>query len=199
MNYEHKELIRRCQTKEIMNDRGNLEVIITRVFKSPVGEMVLGSYQDKLCLADWKFRKMRSAIDQRIQNGLNAKYESGTSPVIEKAQTQLLEYLDEKRQTFDVPLLLVGTEFQKSVWQALLKIPFGATQSYLELSQNLNNEKAIRAVGSANGANAISIIVPCHRIVGSKGDLVGYAGGLSVKKRLLKLEYSLPVSQLQLF
>jgi methylated-DNA-[protein]-cysteine S-methyltransferase len=91
---------------------------------------------------------------------------------------------------FNVPLLFVGSDFQKQVWNALMQIPFGVTKSYMELSKQFGNEKAIRAVASANGANAISIMVPCHRIIGSNCELTGYAGGLPVKKQLLQLEGS---------
>ncbi len=100
---------------------------------------------------------------------------------------------------FDIPLLLVGSEFQKSVWNALLQVPYGVTETYLGLSKNIENEKAIRAVASANGANAIAIIVPCHRIIGSDGSLVGYAGGLNAKRKLLNIEKALDNSQLSLF
>lgn len=84
--------------------------------------------------------------------------------------------------------MLVGTNFQKNIWRALIKIPYGITSTYLQLAKNINNEKAVRAVASANGANSISVIIPCHRIIGSNGELVGYGGGLSIKKRLLNLE-----------
>jgi methylated-DNA-[protein]-cysteine S-methyltransferase len=83
---------------------------------------------------------------------------------------------------------MVGTDFQKRVWEALLRVPFGTTSTYLQLAKNIKNEKAVRAVASANGANSMSIIIPCHRIIGSNGKLVGYAGGLPIKKQLLKLE-----------
>ena len=83
---------------------------------------------------------------------------------------------------------MVGTDFQKSVWKALLKVAYGTTLTYLQLAKDINNEKAVRAVAGANGANAIAIIIPCHRIIGSSGELVGYAGGLPTKKRLLTLE-----------
>ena len=83
---------------------------------------------------------------------------------------------------------MVGTDFQKSVWNALLKVPYGTTSSYLQLAKVINNAKAVRAVASANGANSMAIIIPCHRIIGSNGELVGYAGGLPIKKRLLTLE-----------
>ena len=95
--------------------------------------------------------------------------------------------------------MLAGTDFQKTVWQSLLQIPYGKTMTYLDLSRNMGNEKAIRAIASANGANAISIIIPCHRIIGSNGELVGYAGGLPTKKRLLQLESAYINPQLELF
>ena len=98
-----------------------------------------------------------------------------------------------------MPIHLIGTEFQKSVWKQLQEIPYGETRSYLKLSQELGNEKAIRAVASANGANGISIIIPCHRIIGSNKELVGYAGGLPGKKKLLELENPNFNTQLTLF
>jgi len=157
-------------------------------YKSPVGELILGSFEGKLCLADWRYRKMRSEIDNRIQKGLDAVYEENGSDIIKETINQLNEYFEGKRKEFDIPLKFVGTDFQQSVWGKLLKIPFGQTETYLGLSQKLGNEKAIRAVAAANGANAISLIVPCHRIIGSDGKLIGYAGGLSTKKKQLELE-----------
>lgn len=168
-------------------------------FKTPFGELILGSFEDKLCLVDWRYRKMRTSIDNRLQKALKAKYIEMSSPIIEETKAQLKQYFEGKRESFDIPLYLVGTDFQKSVWNALIQIPYGKTQSYLDLSKSLNNEKAIRAVARANGANAISIIIPCHRIIGSDGSLVGYAGGLNAKKKLLSLEKALDESQLQLF
>jgi len=162
-----------------------------QTYKSPVGEILLGSYEGKLCLADWKYRRMRTSIDKRLQKGLNAEYVEETSEIIEQVIMELKEYFEGKRKSFDIALLMVGTDFQKSVWQGLRKIPYGTTATYLELSKNIGNEKAVRAVASANGANAISILIPCHRIIGSNGDLVGYAGGLPAKKKLLDLEKNL--------
>lgn len=168
-------------------------------FKTPVGELILGSLEGKLCLADWKYRKMRNAIDKRIKITLKADYIEGNSDVIETCKKQLNEYFENQRTEFDIPLLLAGTDFQKKVWNALLEVPYGTSETYLGLSKILGNQKAIRAVATANGANAISIIIPCHRIIGSKGDLVGYAGGLPAKKKLLDLEGALQTSQLGLF
>ena len=168
-----------------------MNTIAIQTYKSQIGEILLGSYKDKLCLADMKYRKMRTTIDSRIQKGLKAEYIEESSEVIEDTILQMKEYFSGKRKDFDIPLLMVGTDFQKSVWEGLMQIPYGTTASYLELSKRIGNEKAVRAVASANGANCISIMIPCHRIIGSNGDLVGYAGGLPVKKKLLELESNL--------
>ena len=168
-------------------------------FKTPYGELILGSYQDKLCLADWRYRKMRTSIDNRLQKYFKASYIEESSLIIEETKKQLNEYFDKTRTVFDIPLQFAGTDFQQKVWKSLMEIPFGKTETYLGLSKILGNEKAIRAVATANGANAISILVPCHRVIGSNGKLIGYAGGLLVKKKLLKLENALKTSQLELF
>jgi methylated-DNA-[protein]-cysteine S-methyltransferase len=152
------------------------------------GELILGSFQGKLCLCDWRFRKMRERVDARIKSLLDANYVLQTDDLITQTEIELNEYFKGKRQKFDVPVLLVGTDFQQGVWQQLQKVPYGETASYLQLAKELGDVKAIRAVATANGANALSIIVPCHRIIGSDGKLVGYAGGLDSKKRLLSLE-----------
>jgi len=159
--------------------------------KTKYGEFIIGSYDDKLCMLDWRYRKMRNSIDSRILKSLNAIFVEKETPIIEETINQLDEYFNLERKDFTVSLLMIGTPFQKSVWEALVKVPYGTTSSYLELSRNMQNEKAVRAVANANGANAISIIVPCHRIIGKNGELTGYAGGLSVKKRLLELEQNL--------
>jgi methylated-DNA-[protein]-cysteine S-methyltransferase len=164
--------------------------IHTEAYSSPYGELMLGSFEDQLCLCDWRYRKSRESIDQRIREGLQAGFVEAGSLVIEKSKEQLAEYFGGDRKEFDLPILLVGSEFQKRVWKSLLEIPYGKTQSYISLSRKLGDEKAIRAVAKANGDNALSIIVPCHRIVGSDGSLTGYAGGLGVKKKLLQLEGS---------
>lgn len=168
-------------------------------FKTSYGELLIGEYENQICICDWRFRKMRNSIDKRIQDGLEAEYKEADSPIIQQMKHELEEYFEGERTEFEVPLLLIGTDFQKQVWNELLKISFGETETYLGLSRKLNNVKAIRAVASANGANAISIAIPCHRIIGSKGELVGYAGGLPTKKKLLKLESSDKSEQLGLF
>ena len=108
--------------------------------------------------------------------------------LIKKAASQLFEYLNGKRRDFNLPLLKEGTDFQISVWNELLKIPYGETRSYKDIAIAINNEKAVRAVGMANNRNKIPIFIPCHRVIGSNNKLVGYGGGLEIKEFLLNLE-----------
>jgi methylated-DNA-[protein]-cysteine S-methyltransferase len=123
---------------------------------------------------------------------------SRTTSGFDVVRSQLDEYFERKRVHFEVPIALDGTTFQQSVWNLLQTIPYGETRSYGELAELLGNRLAIRAVGLANGKNPISIIIPCHRVVGSNGDLTGYAGGLERKRRLLELEAADVTSQQQL-
>lgn len=108
--------------------------------------------------------------------------------LIKKAYTQLEEYLSGKRTEFNIEIEMIGTEFQKKVWKELLNIPYGETRSYKDIAIAIGNGKACRAVGNANNKNPIAIIVPCHRVVGSNGSMTGYAGGLDIKEKLLKIE-----------
>lgn len=162
--------------------------IITRKYESPCGILMLGSFGDKLCLCDWQVEKHRNYVENRLCRILDAEFEEGTSAVIDNAILQLEEYFNGKRQEFDIPLLFVGTDFQKKVWNRLLSIPFGKTISYGEMARQIGMQKAVRAVANANGANSMSIFAPCHRVIGSDHTLTGYGGGLAVKEYLLKLE-----------
>jgi len=168
-------------------------------FASPMGKLILGSFENKLCLCDWFHRTNRMAVDSRLKTGLHAEFSEKQDAVLEQTILQLKEYFSGNRKSFELPLLMAGTDFQKKVWQELLKIPYGKTVSYALLSELLYNPSGIRAIASANGANAISIIIPCHRVIGSDGEMVGYAGGLRVKKKLLSLEGALKTDQLELF
>jgi methylated-DNA-[protein]-cysteine S-methyltransferase len=170
------------------NREGDPPVIRTRYFDTRLGELVIGTLEDRLCLCDWRCRKMRRAIDERIRAGTGAVFAEGTSELIRETMGQLTEYFEGSRTRFDLPLLLVGSDFQKQVWNELLRIPFGHTETYAGLARRLGDVRAIRAVAAANGANALSIIVPCHRVLGSNGRLTGYAGGLEAKKGLLRHE-----------
>ena len=132
------------------------------------------------------FFKGDKAADRLVKNG----FEQGETPLIKKAAAQLREYFDGKRKTFDLPLAPRGTEFQLTVWKALQAIPYGKTCSYGQLADKIGNPKACRAVGMANNRNPITIIIPCHRVIGSNGNLTGYAGGLDLKDKLIMLEKS---------
>ena len=167
-------------------------MISIQYYKSPAGELILGSLNEKICLCDWRYRKMRETIDRRVHDFFKLDYMEETSPVIEALKTELKEYFRGERKKFSIPLLTAGTDFQNRVWEELQQIPYGETSSYLELAQRMERPEAVRAVAAANGANAISILIPCHRIIGSGGELVGYAGGLRAKELLLNLEKGTP-------
>ena len=123
-------------------------------------------------------------INKDVQEEIIKKAET---PLLKQAIEEINEYLDGKRSSFDLPLALEGTEFQNKVWNALKEIPYGETRSYGEIAKVIGNEKASRAVGMANNKNPIAIIIPCHRVIGANGKLVGYAGGIDVKEKLLEL------------
>lgn len=162
--------------------------IIIHNYESPRGELVLGSFGDRLCMCDWANTQKHEANRRRIARLLGADFAEGLTPVIERASAQLNEYFAGLRHDFDVPLLFAGTEFQKKVWETLLTIPYSQTVTYGEMSRITGMPKAVRAVAAAIGANAISVIVPCHRVTGSNGVLTGYAGGLEAKCFLLEHE-----------
>ena len=159
-------------------------------YKLPIGEIIIGDFEGNLCICDWKFRSKRIEVDNRIKHHLKADFVEEFTKLHEVCIQQLLEYFSRNRTIFNLPIIYSGSEFQKNVWDELLKIPYGETRTYLQLSKILGDEKAVRAVAGANGANAISIIVPCHRVIASSGDLQGYAGGLPAKLFLLELEGS---------
>jgi len=148
---------------------------------SPVGVLTLIASDKGLAAVLWE-----NDAPERVR--VKASDRGDKHPVIVAAKAQLKEYFAGKRERFDVPLDMQGTEFQKKVWRQLLNIPFGETRSYGELARKLGNTNASRAVGAANGKNPLSIIVPCHRVIGASGKLTGFAGGLEAKAHLLGLE-----------
>lgn len=164
--------------------------ILTTPYKAPCGVLTLGSVDGMLCLCDWPAEKHRSLVQRRMETALGASFANGTSEVIEQAALELDEYFAGHRRTFDVPLLLAGTDFQKTVWTELLDIPCGQTASYAEIARRIGRPEAVRAVANAVGANALSVFIPCHRVVGSDRSLTGYAGGLEAKRALLNLEFN---------
>lgn len=165
------------------------QVVIYRVL-TPLGPMLAGMTATGLCLLEFTDRRMLETQLKRITQQLNAYFVPGQPSQFELLTRQLDEYFTGSRHEFTIPLDLAGTDFQQRVWQGLLTIPFGATRSYQQQAELIQNVKAVRAVAKANGDNRISIIVPCHRVIGKNGALTGYGGGLWRKKRLLELEKS---------
>lgn len=157
--------------------------------KTNVGEFVIGSIEHSICLLDYRWRKSRSSIDRRLKSKFNATFIEQNNSLLEKVKNQIDRYLNADLKKFEFPMSLAGSDFQKSVWKSLKTIPYGETRSYLQLTEILGiSGHSVRAVANANGANAIALAIPCHRIIGSDGSLVGYAGGLQTKNRLLGIE-----------
>ncbi len=160
-------------------------------------DFVMGATQGSLCLMDFAHSKGLARILGRIQKCLARAANSPTPTLVDTAAdatiiarvcVQLGEYFAGERQQFDVPLKLLGTAFQLQVWQALQTISYGQCVSYRQLAQRIGRPLAVRAVAAANGANALPILVPCHRVIGSNGRLTGFGGGLKLKQRLLHIE-----------
>ena len=158
-----------------LSTRKSLDIKIS-YYSSPIGYLEIGGTGENIVSVNF----LEANPDRDAQ----------VSPLLEGCIQQLDEYFQKKRQKFDLPLLPEGTPFQKLVWEKLLEIPFGATNSYLDIAKRIGNPKAIRAVGAANGKNPVSIIIPCHRVIGANGKLIGYGGGLWRKEWLLRHEQS---------
>jgi methylated-DNA-[protein]-cysteine S-methyltransferase len=154
----------------------------SQVFASPVGELKLVASDTGLAAILWPNETPRRV---RIANVTAAPRHHA---VLTEARRQLKEYFAGQRQTFTLPLEFVGTPFQRRVWAALLTIPYGETRSYSDIARQIGSPAAVRAVGAANGRNPISIVAPCHRVIGTNGKLTGFAGGLDAKHWLLSLE-----------
>ena len=154
---------------------------VSRTVASPVGKLMLVASDSGLAAILWE-----NDDPDRVRLGSIMK--DPGHPVLIAAERQLAEYFAGERKRFDLPLDFNGTEFQKQVWSALLTIPFGETRSYAEIARMIGRPAACRAVGAANGKNPISIVAPCHRVIGANGTLTGFAGGLKAKEYLLQLE-----------
>jgi methylated-DNA-[protein]-cysteine S-methyltransferase len=154
-----------------------------KVVNSPVGMLKLVASDKGLAAILWKNDNPRRVRREDL-------VEEPLHPLLVRTDNELKDYFAGNRRTFSVPLDMRGTHFQKQVWEALLGIPFGETRTYGDIAKQLGNRTATRAVGAANGRNPISIVVPCHRVVGASGSLTGFAGGLEAKEHLLKLEAS---------
>ena len=169
-------------------------ILYTQVFPSPAGDLLVGECEGALCLCDWLIDPSRKeAMARRLQKGLHAVFLSGETPLLHEACAQLHSYFEGERQTFTLPLRLVGTAFQQEVWEVLRKIPYGKCCSYAAIAQQIGRPEAVRAVANAIGANPLSLFIPCHRVIGKSGDLTGYAGGLAAKRWLLAHEGALPL------
>ena len=152
-----------------------------KAMKSPVGKLKLVASERGLVAILWE-----NDDPKRVR--LDPLRENKEHPVLLETERQLTEYFAGKREKFSLKCDCVGTAFQKDVWQALATIPFGETRSYAQIARQIGRPKAVRAVGAANGRNPISIVVPCHRVIGSNGKLTGFAGGLETKASLLRME-----------
>jgi AraC family transcriptional regulator of adaptative response/methylated-DNA-[protein]-cysteine methyltransferase len=159
----------------------------TRIL-TPLGPMLAGATDEGICLLEFIDRRMLETEISRLSKLLHAKIVPGSHPYFDKLNEQVDEYFSGKRKEFDIPLVSPGTPFQKKVWAGLQTIPYGCTRSYKEQARAIGSPNAVRAVAKANGDNRIAILIPCHRVLGSNGELVGYGGGLSRKQYLLKLE-----------
>ena len=166
---------------------GKTVVSITRL-STPLGPMLAGATEEGICLLEFTDRRMLETQIKRLEKYLKAVFLPGDNPHFETLNQQLQAYFARESRSFDLPLLIPGTPFQKKVWAALLNIPYGETRSYKQQAEALGNPKAIRAVGTANGDNRLAIIVPCHRVLGADGGLRGYGGGIWRKEWLLKHE-----------
>ncbi len=166
---------------------GKVSVHLSR-YESPCGELLLGAVGEKLCLCDWNGMPCVERNKHRLVRLLHVEFTEAPSDIIQRTKQQLDEYFDGERKVFDIPLHPVGTDFQQRVWRALLEIPFGQTRSYKDIALCVGNIKGIRAVAQAIGANGISILIPCHRVIGSNHSLTGFAGGLQAKRTLLEIE-----------
>lgn len=152
-----------------------------KMMQSPVGELKLVASERGLVAVLWE-----NDDPERVR--FLPQVEQPGHPILQEAERQLREYFSGKRREFNLPLEFVGTAFQKQVWAALVTIPYGETRSYGDIARQIGNPAAVRAVGAANGRNPLSIIAPCHRVIGSNGKLTGFAGGLQTKAFLLRIE-----------
>lgn len=163
-------------------------MILTSFIETPIGVMVAGAVEEGMCLLEFIDRRMLNTEYKDLARLLKTSVEEGENKHVKEIRRQLKEYFDGKRKEFTLPLVTPGTGFQQAVWLELQKIPFGSTRTYQEQAEALNKPGAVRAVANANGMNRISIVIPCHRIIGSDGNLTGYGGGLWRKRWLLDHE-----------
>jgi AraC family transcriptional regulator of adaptative response/methylated-DNA-[protein]-cysteine methyltransferase len=163
-------------------------MIKTTIIETPLGDMAAAATKDGICLLEFKSRPALESEFNRLALTFNETVKPGSNKHLRALKKQLKDYFKGKKKEFSLPLITPGTEFQLTVWDNLKKIPYGRTISYLELAKSIKNPGAVRAVAGANGSNRIAIIIPCHRVIGADGDLVGYGGGLNKKRWLIDHE-----------
>lgn len=162
--------------------------IYTQTFPTPAGVLIAMATDDKLICCDWVEGWHRDVCEARINKALKGPVVEKENAVIKKLKKELAEYFSGKRKTFDLDILFIGTEFQKEVWNALTKIPYGGLTTYGGLAKEIGRPKAVRAIGGAVGQNPCSIVVPCHRVIGADGSMTGFGGGYEAKEVLLTTE-----------
>lgn len=163
-------------------------IVLTKIVATPCGRLMIGSVAGRLCLCTWFDTLSHQKAVDRIRHCLKCDFSDGHSEVLHRAESMLKEYFARSRRDLSIPLLLCGTHFQRKVWRGIKSVGYGTTLSYGLLAARLHSNAAVRAVAAAAGANPVSLFVPCHRIVGSGGQLTGYAGSLTAKSTLLDLE-----------
>ena len=164
------------------------KIVDLKRIETPLGTMIACANENGICMLEFSDRKALPTELKEISKHFDANIVQGENPHFKTLEKELEEYFEGKRKDFTVPLSPVGTDFQKKVWEILRTIPYGTTRSYQQQADILGNPKAVRAVANANGLNKISIIIPCHRVIGSNGTLTGYGGGIWRKQKLLELE-----------
>ncbi|EFK35305.1 Methylated-DNA--protein-cysteine methyltransferase, constitutive [Chryseobacterium gleum] len=165
-----------------------MEIISQKNISTPLGEMIACAVDQGICLLEFTDRKNMDKQLKALSKALKAEVIEKEHSHFVQLEKELKEYFEGRRSHFEVPLFTTGTAFQEKVWQLLREIPMGEIRTYKQQSELLGNPRAIRAVGTANGINKIAILIPCHRVIGSNGELVGYAGGIWRKQKLLELE-----------
>ena len=163
-------------------------VVTYRDLDSPLGPMIAGATEAGICFLEWHDRGGVPRILERVHKRYRCELVEGASPHLDQLERELGEYFAGQRQEFEVAVDVIGTPFEQRTWALLQEIPFGVTWSYGEMARQLGKPGAARAVGRANGANYLSIVIPCHRVIEANGKLRGYGGGLWRKQRLLELE-----------
>ena len=164
------------------------ELVWIQSIKTPIGPLLAGVNEKGICLLEFDQTNRTRRTVQKITKVLQAEIHNASHPLHGRLQDQLEAYFNRQRTTFDLPLVMVGTDFQKKVWTMLRDIPYGQTRTYAGMAREYGNIKTIRAMAQANAKNHLAILVPCHRVIGAGGSLTGYGGGIERKRFLLNLE-----------